>query len=40
MPSPTYKLFAEAMAARRPIVCLYDAIRVRSVRSFWGTPAE
>jgi hypothetical protein len=24
MPSPTYKLFAEAMAARRPIVCLYD----------------
>jgi len=24
MPSRTYELFAEAMAARRPVVCMYD----------------
>lgn len=24
MPSSTYKLFAEAMAARKPIVCMYQ----------------
>jgi hypothetical protein len=24
MPSRNYRLFAEAMAARRPIVCMYD----------------
>jgi hypothetical protein len=25
MPSPTYDLFAEAMAARKPIVCMYNS---------------
>lgn len=24
MPSRTYQLFAEAMAARKPVVCMYD----------------
>lgn len=27
MPSRTYELFADAVAARRPIVCMYDGYR-------------